>query len=653
MQENGSHDPPSPTWREDAPYLPFLDEVRAAGQHQRANSFISEEGTSLGRRLSSRGRRSLNRLKATLNLGSEDSSASLSADNDAHSSHSASTSNTAVHSDGQEIDPVTGVAFANERDNADFHRAYPSIDDTDRLIDDFACAWNKEGLLIQGRMWISQRHVCFKGWTQSSHICIQLAKVKSIEKRNIALVIPNSMEIETERGKYFFASFFNRDTTYDLLTKLWRNNMSSTSSRDSADDEIDESCTCDGLGTCESCFTKAKLNGRRGSEDARGRPLLRKLGIGQRDKSSTSENASTESSPQISSVAKAAEVGSPILTLTTAEGENIAPPTPPDSPPRARSEQPAAQCQCGEEHRRMRTILDNTYPVRVEDLWTMWFSPKSDDGDWYGRFLVHNRKVKDLAIGPWVAPDDVSEAKPLPIPSGNSAYSPSMADAEVGWHRKLEYIMPLTGPIGPKQTKCIVDEQIVAKQDGAICLQSRAVTPDVPSGQAFHVITRICLLHTPPASTHVVVSTEVVFTKSSWIRAAIEKATPEGQSKFFKELDLAFTAEFTKKHAHKKHIKKPVHHTIIKSHLRGHSPSPSPFTPSSSLPPERQEQPNQHVIPLLSGSSLEPNLTFMVFAVLIVAVLLSLSMQAVALYKVVGILEKVEARVGEACGRVL
>lgn len=86
---------------------------------------------------------------------------------------------------------------------------------------DYACAWNKDGLLIQGRMWLAQHHVCFKGWTQSSNICIPLTEIIHIEKKNIALVIPNSIEIELKDTKYFFASFFNRDGAFNVLQKLW------------------------------------------------------------------------------------------------------------------------------------------------------------------------------------------------------------------------------------------------------------------------------------------------------------------------------------------------------------------------------------------------------------------------------------------------
>ncbi|KAI8820194.1 uncharacterized protein EV422DRAFT_531967, partial [Fimicolochytrium jonesii] len=64
-----------------------------------------------------------------------------------------------------------------------------------------------------------------------------------MEKRTIALVFSNSIEVEMEDGtKHFFASFFNRDQTFRVLRASW-------------DAEL-EPCSCDGLGTCPTCFAK-------------------------------------------------------------------------------------------------------------------------------------------------------------------------------------------------------------------------------------------------------------------------------------------------------------------------------------------------------------------------------------------------------------
>lgn len=60
------------------------------------------------------------------------------------------------------------------------------------------------------------------GWTHTANI--PLADVTSVEKRNVAAIIPNSIEITTiSNQKYFFASFLQRDFTYDMILDVWNN----------------------------------------------------------------------------------------------------------------------------------------------------------------------------------------------------------------------------------------------------------------------------------------------------------------------------------------------------------------------------------------------------------------------------------------------
>ena len=80
--------------------------------------------------------------------------------------------------------PVTGFAVASNKRNADFHELFPSIPEGDYLIEgesglvspirllttpmvDYGCALQRE-ILIQGRLYISENHICFHanifGW---------------------------------------------------------------------------------------------------------------------------------------------------------------------------------------------------------------------------------------------------------------------------------------------------------------------------------------------------------------------------------------------------------------------------------------------------------------------------------------------------------
>ena len=85
--------------------------------------------------------------------------------------------------------------------------------------------------------------------------------------------------------------------------------------------------------------------------------------------------------------------------------------------------------------------------------------------------------------------------------------------------RKISYIKPLNGSIGPKQTKChITDELQHCDNDVYITLLTTTRTPDVPSGGVFSVKTRTCLTWAGANSTHVLVTSAVEWTGKSWVK---------------------------------------------------------------------------------------------------------------------------------------
>ncbi|KAF9225242.1 GRAM-domain-containing protein [Gyrodon lividus] len=119
--------------------------------------------------------------------------------------------------------PVTGFAVASNKRNADFHELFPNIPEGDYLIEDYGCALQRE-ILIQGRLYISENHICFHanifGWI--TDLSIPIYEITALEKKMTAFVIPNAIQITTRQAKYTFASFLSRDTTYDVITNIWR-----------------------------------------------------------------------------------------------------------------------------------------------------------------------------------------------------------------------------------------------------------------------------------------------------------------------------------------------------------------------------------------------------------------------------------------------
>lgn len=220
------------------PLMPAVNPVAATTRH-RHNSSASDIG------LGGRDRHAQSR---TMSQNHRDTAVLEDGVNDENSGSSGSESD--GDSSGDDMDPladgvapITGFAVASNKRTADFHALFPTVPEGDYLIDDYGCALQRE-ILIQGRLYISENHVCFHanifGWTTdvslrfSSHLSfllcfllisqlvIPIDDITSIEKRMTAYVIPNALQINTYHGKYVFASLLSRDTTYDVIYNIWR-----------------------------------------------------------------------------------------------------------------------------------------------------------------------------------------------------------------------------------------------------------------------------------------------------------------------------------------------------------------------------------------------------------------------------------------------
>lgn len=86
--------------------------------------------------------------------------------------------------------------------------------------------------------------------------------------------------------------------------------------------------------------------------------------------------------------------------------------------------------------------------------------------------------------------------------------------------RNFSYIKPLANVgVGPKQTKCeLKDETLHCDFEDYIVTLTTTRTPDVPSGGAFSVKTRTCLMWASSSSTRVLVTTQVEWTGRSFIK---------------------------------------------------------------------------------------------------------------------------------------
>ena len=90
--------------------------------------------------------------------------------------------------------------------------------------------------------------------------------------------------------------------------------------------------------------------------------------------------------------------------------------------------------------------------------------------------------------------------------------------------RSYTYTKPLSGPIGPKQTKCNIEDKLIEYQPEKFYeVEQTTQTPDVPNGNSFKVKTKIFLSWAANNETKVYVVTSIEWSGKSWIKGAIEK----------------------------------------------------------------------------------------------------------------------------------
>jgi len=119
----------------------------------------------------------------------------------------------------------------------------------EQLIDTFMCALKKR-ILLQGRMYVFDHHVCFSCSLFGYHKVkvIPLDRIIDVKKKkNVGF--PNSILIvwkdsKGERKNEFFTSFLNREDAYKLIDMLWdqvvegsSSSPTSTGSKDGVQDE--------------------------------------------------------------------------------------------------------------------------------------------------------------------------------------------------------------------------------------------------------------------------------------------------------------------------------------------------------------------------------------------------------------------------------
>lgn len=405
----------------------------------------------------------------------------------------------------QSVPKLTGFAIASKKRNRDFHSFFKSVPDDDYLIEDYSCALQRE-ILAHGRLYVSEGHLCFSsnilGWVTT--LVLSFDEIVSVEKRSTALLFKNGLMVSTLHNKHVFASFTNRDATYDLIIKIWQlghpklqstlNGIRLEGPGGDKTERIDNESAVTALADDDEHSIS-------GSEDESDDDIY--------DEDDESAHAPDATQATDVSAGDAGDAEKAVARKTSgAVAVNGAPTEAPSSKEMATSNGAAsaefpgplthAPTECGDAASHYEKVVgDEVIPAPLGQVFSMLFGSQS--AGWVSRFLTDNQKCTEL---------DMEDKRGLSIDHTERSYS---------------YVRPLTGSIGPKQTRCIISESIDALDwDKAASLSVSTKNPDVPSGNVFTVKTKYCLTWAEKNQTRVQVNCTIEWSGKSWIKGKKE-----------------------------------------------------------------------------------------------------------------------------------
>jgi hypothetical protein len=389
---------------------------------------------------------------------------------------------------------ITGFAVASTKRNRDFHQLFRSVPDDDYLIEDYSCALQRE-ILAHGRLYVSEGHLCFSsnifGWVTT--LVMSFDEIVSVEKRNTALLFKNGLEISTLHAKNIFASFTSRDATYDLIVGIWK--LGHPSLRSSLNGvRLDETGGGDKTEKLDAQDLHETQSGSDSDsdedEDDEDEDVFDEdgedvSGIAQLDGSVAGSEAGEKSVPRKASAAM----------LPNVSEKKESPPAGPVGDFPGPAIHAPTNCTDGSSHY-PKILADEVVGAPLGKIFSLMFGPASTV--WMANWLTVDQKCLELTM------DGENSKKPLSLDNKVRVYS---------------YIKPLSGSIGPKQTKCICTETLDSLDlEKAVSITISTQTPDVPSGNVFSVKTKYCLSWGEGNSTRIQINCAIEWTGKSWLK---------------------------------------------------------------------------------------------------------------------------------------
>lgn len=409
---------------------------------------------------------------------------------------------------------LSGFAIAPKARNRTFHQLFRSVPEDDFLIEDYSCALQKE-ILLAGRIYISEGHICFSsnilGWVTT--LVISFEEVMSTERETTAMLFPNAIAVQTLHARHIFRSLLSREATFDLIIAIWKashpaafkksingkqaeeetaqhtdkpaeTDSESDEGSEAEDEMYDEDEEEEGAGS----FVEAgSLAGSDMTDGARS--------VTARKASAINGGAAASAMPAHPPAAGEGPVTEKAVAAASTATVDIPGPT------------THAPTECTDSATHYDKILkDENIPAPLGKIYSMLFGPTS--GVFLTKYLLEEQKVTELQYE--------DDKKGL---------------GEQNKSRNYSYIKPLSGSIGPKQTKCITTENLDAFDlERSVSVTCTTQTPDVPSGSVFSVKTRYCLSWAPGNGTRLQMNCTIEWTGKSWLKGRLYTPPIDRQS---------------------------------------------------------------------------------------------------------------------------
>lgn len=401
----------------------------------------------------------------------------------------------------------------------DFKRQFKDIPTDERLICDYSCALQKE-ILVHGRMFVTQNWICFYAniFRWETIVTIPTKDILAITKEKTARVIPNAIQVSTEKDKYFFTSFTARDKTFMMLFRLWQNALMEQPMLPQELWHWVHSCYGDELGLTSSDddYVQPPNLGESKDSVSKDASLI--------DKGDSSEMIASASLPN-----NIDEEGDSTQADISLDDSNSVPVVDKDNDPTDFSDTTEDGVSEGEivcsEHDHFTKLAHNeVYQIPLEKLFELLFT----DSEFFRNFVEKARKYSDVTVTPW---GDIE-------------------DEHIGRVREVKYTIPLNAPFGPKSSNTIEKHMCYkSSQPGQMYLIDAECTPlGIPYADAFYVMNRYCLTRVSKEKCRLRVTSEVKYRKSVWgvVKNMIERNSVQGVLDYFQCLGIHLRRESEK-----------------------------------------------------------------------------------------------------------